>query len=302
VSGGAVGRIWRLSLGTDRFAVKELFGDASEESARGEAALVGHVRAAGIRVPEALAGTDGRYVVRLPATSGGSSLRLSRWIDASPVGTATGTVAGQAGDLLGRLHARPLPPYGDVDSWFDTTPDPAAWDQLTDAALAGRAPWAATLASHATLISELSAIVTPAPPDEMITCHRDLHPDNVLIDGSGQLVLFDWDDAGPACPDRELARMLADWHVHDGTPDAGAVRSTVSSYAAAGGEAAIRDEQSFSMYIACTLNFLHTQASHALDAGITAEHRRHAQAEATETLTRLPAPDVITRLTRLGAR
>ena len=38
----------------------------------------------------------------------------------------------------------------------------------------------------------------------MVLCftERDLHPDNVLVDASGDLVLLDWDDTGPACPDR----------------------------------------------------------------------------------------------------
>jgi Ser/Thr protein kinase RdoA (MazF antagonist) len=35
----------------------------------------------------------------------------------------------------------------------------------------------------------------------------DLHPDNVLADGSGELILFDWDDAGSASLGRELARL-----------------------------------------------------------------------------------------------
>ena len=56
----------------------------------------------------------------------------------------------------------------------------------------------------------------------------------MLVDGSGELVLLDWDDAGPASPGRELAYLLVAWHVHDGKPNAAAVRSTLAAYQAVG--------------------------------------------------------------------
>ena len=125
------------------------------------------------------------------APAGGGWLRLYRWIDGVPADLADASVAARAGDLLGRLHACALPPRGEADPWYDTVPDPAAWDQLADSALAHRAPWAASLAERADLLRELSAVVTPQAGNPLITCHRDLHPDNVLASGSGELVLLD---------------------------------------------------------------------------------------------------------------
>ena len=53
------------------------------------------------------------------------------------------------------------------------------------------APWAASLAERAGLLCELSVVVTPEAGEPAITCHRDLHPDNLLVDGSGELARLD---------------------------------------------------------------------------------------------------------------
>jgi hypothetical protein len=54
------------------------------------------------------------------------------------------------------------------------------------------------------------------------------------------------------------------------------------------------------MAIACTLNFLHSQASVALDPDAAAEHRQHAGTEISDTLARLPTPGLIAQLINLA--
>lgn len=158
VARGAMGQIWRLDLGSQRYALKELLWRADEESVRRETAVTARLAAAGIRLPGSLPGRDGRFLARLTGQLGGRWLRLYNWIDGAPVNLADQEVAGHVGDLLGRLHAQAhaLPPSltaGEPDPWYDTVPGPAAWDELAAEARSREAdwgrPWPAVLASCA---------------------------------------------------------------------------------------------------------------------------------------------------------
>src|SRR5712691_817317 len=301
-SRGAVGQIWRLDLGTDRYALKELFFGSDEESVRKEVTFTAHLQAAGVRLPGSVPASTGRFLVPVAGDSGDRWLRLYQWIDGVPADLADAGTADRIGELLARLHSRALPPLGASDPWLEVVPDSVTWDSLADAARAQGVGWGHELAGRKGLMAELAELVTAADTDQMVTCHRDLHPDNVLVDQSGELVVLDWDDAGPACPDRELAGVLAFWHLDAaGQADEKAIRRTLAAYYAAGGPGRLNDERAFGMYIAGRLNFLHGQARLALDEGASPENRRYAAIEISDTLARLPTPPLISHLVGLAA-
>ena len=106
---------------------------------------------------------------------------------------------------------------------------------------------------------------------------------------------------GPADPSQELAGLLMFWHVHDaGSADGQAVERTLRAYYAACGQGRLRDEQSFGMYLAGRLNFLHGQASLALEPGTSALDRDYASAEVSDTLARLPTISLISGLVSIA--
>ena len=149
VSRGAMGRVWCLDLGAERYAVKELFWESDEESVRTEVTFTAYLDSAGIRLPGSLPGRGGRFLQELAGDGGGGGwLRLYRWIDGVAVDLADPGLAARIGGLAGRLHALARPDRGAVDPWYDRVPGPAIWDQLADAARGQGAGWGEAMAGR----------------------------------------------------------------------------------------------------------------------------------------------------------
>jgi Ser/Thr protein kinase RdoA (MazF antagonist) len=291
-----MGQIWRLSLSSGSFVVKEFFWGADEEAVRQETRFTGHLAAAGVRLSASLPGGDGNYLFELPDEFGGAFIRLYRWVDGVPIDATEPEMAAKAGHLLGRLHANALPPRGEIGDWYETAPSPEGWGELAVAARKGRQPWAKALEARLSLLESLSLMVSPAPRNSLVMCHRDFRSSNLLKDSDGNLILLDWDDSGPASPDQELAQMLLDWYADDGIIDYTAVRGAIRAYLAAEGTGRVTDERSFGMAIASRLNFLFVQAKAALDPDFDPAHRDFASDAAVSALRRLITPDLIDRL------
>jgi Ser/Thr protein kinase RdoA (MazF antagonist) len=286
---GALGQIWRLDVGQARYALKEIFAEPpSEALIEAELAFARRAAEAGVRLPASHPDREGRYLLAAP---GGTWLRLYGWIDLRPVQPTAHTTPRELGALLARLHqCAPAtavePGGGPPDHWYHHIPAAHEWAQPS----ASGAPWAPRLADRLTTLPELSATLAPADPAELILCHRDLHPENILADPAGSLTVVDWDNLGPAAPGRELARVLFDWFCDGAIPDLDAMRGMYEAYLREGGPGRITEPADFTMLLACRLNFLLVQARVAIDPRAEQRHREWAEREIDEALRILPTP------------
>jgi Ser/Thr protein kinase RdoA (MazF antagonist) len=286
---GALGQIWRVELGSDRFALKEIFYEPpSEALIEAELAFARRAVAAGVRVPASHPDREGRHLLTTPD---GTWLRLYDWVDLRPVDPGAPATPGDLGILLARLHrCAPVmavevggePPY----DWYNRVPETHEWA----AVVTSGATWAGPLGERLTTLPELCAAVGPVEPGELIGCHRDLHPENVLADPTGALVVVDWDNLGPGTPGRELGRVVFDWFFDGTVVDLDAVREMHETYRQAGGPGRLARPADFTMMLACRLNFLLVQARVALDPTAEARHREWAEREIEETLLLTPTP------------
>lgn len=296
-SRGAVGQVWRLTLGVRVYALKQVPTGSPPPRVEVDAELSMAKRAvaAGVLLPASIPARDGEYVVMLPE---GGWLRLYDWMDLEPVDL--GVNAKALGVLLARLHRSGSPSHREPDGssplpWYEVPPQPEAWRTLVAASAAAGASWSTRLAAAVDSLPRLYELLSGADPAKMRTCHRDLHPGNVLASRGGELVVVDWGDIGPAVPARELAGALMALF-HDGHPDLASMRQAYQAYILAGGPARLRSTTDFTMSISTQLNFLHRQVQIALDPQAQASSRTWAELEIDEGLRILPTPELLTRV------
>ncbi|MGW5662763.1 phosphotransferase enzyme family protein [Streptomyces sp. NPDC003758] len=296
VTRGALGRIWKLSGNGSSWAVKELLFGCDEEQVGREAALREAAEKLGIASPRLLPNRHGAYVSQLAPSSGGSYVKLYDWIDGTEADASDPDVLDWFGRTMALLHRAGEGASGTPNAWYERCPQDADWQDLLKKVQQAGLPWSDALGRFvATSAAELAHWVTPADPGDLVTSHLDLQPQNVLV-GSNGPVLLDWDNAGSASAERELARAVYVWSGGNRL-NTGSARRLVRAYRSAGGRAVVKDPHSFSMLFATHLNYIHVQAECAVDPTVTAAQREFAGDQVVACLRGVPELAVISRLT-----
>jgi hypothetical protein len=310
VTRGALGQIWKLSGNGSSWAVKELLFGCDENQVRREAALRAASERLGIASPRLMPHREGTHVSRLdpgsgsgsglPSTSGsgpsaGSHIKLYDWIDGTPADVSDPDILDWFGRTMALLHRAGARESELPGAWYERCPQDAEWEDLHGRVRRAGLPWADALGRFiGTSARELARWVTPSDPGDLVKSHLDLQPQNVLVTPAGP-VLLDWDNAGSASAERELARALFVWSGgNEGRVEAG-VR-VARAYRSAGGRAVVQGPQSFSMLFATDLNYVYVQAECAIDPTVTAEQREFANGQVVAALGRVPDLGVVARL------
>lgn len=281
---GAMGRIWRLATDTMVVAVKELYW--AEDPVAEEAAVAPQIRfceqarAAGVAAPANLETESGQHVIVLPLESDHRLVRAYAWVEGRPVTSADAGAAAWVGRTQAVLEELHVPPgEQEVDPWSYQAPSEEAWGALTARCEQAQKPWVARLREVLPHFVALTALTGPPDPAGLFVTHTDFQPQNVLLDGDGQFVLLDWDDAGPSTPVRALGQLINNWHLHGDSVDRDGIRQTLAGYRAAGGTATITDVTAFGESVAGYLNYVHAQCELSLDRSQDAHLRSRADAQ-----------------------
>ncbi len=246
VEGGLTNRLWRLTTTRGAFAVKQMnrdihragyvdwFDRAFTLEQAAFAALVPMPR------PVPVAAT-GRCLGEVPDADGSAiTVRVHEWVEGVPLDNSAAypnEVAAHVGSILARIHALGMSPGQTASEVLYVFGD-EHWRTLVDRADRADAGWAAEFRGLLPVIGELEAYVVAAHGDRtgLLLSHRDTDPKNFVRAPGGELLLVDWDAAGPVNPRHDLANEALVWAgVHRGEPDPAVARAFVDGYRRDGG-------------------------------------------------------------------
>lgn len=235
---GELGRIWPVTTERGRWAVKEPFEPQSEDEERPNAEFAALALAQGVATPESIRTTDGRLLAEVS----GQQYRVYSWLDMAA--TDTGIDPGLVGQLAARLHSIRVVRDEGVDPWYTEPVGIERWRELAVALTTAGSLRGPQFTDHLDELARLEALLEP--PRDLQVCHCDLWADNVRLMPTGELCVFDWENAGNADPSQEVTALLFEYT--RGDPDR--ARTLMAAYVDAGGPGRITGRGTFTMPIA----------------------------------------------------
>lgn len=245
VTGGLTHRMWRLETERGAFAVKELaLDEGTWTAARIERAFTVERAAfeAGVAMPRAIENPrTGGCLAEIDKRDGTTAtVRVHEWLNGEGLRRIVygAEHAARTAAVIARIHglgmaggetlAEALRPFGE-----------AHWLALVEEVERSQVEWRWELRGLLPVVRELEAYVESAHGDAtpLIMGHRDADQKNWMKTPGGELLLVDWDAAGPVRPRHEVANLALTWAgVHLGEPDWKVVRAWIGAYREAGGE------------------------------------------------------------------
>jgi Ser/Thr protein kinase RdoA (MazF antagonist) len=270
VARGAMGQGVRVDTDRGSWAVKRLFPWASIANAEIDMTVQEAAARAGVPLPRPIRSVNGNAVEAVD----GENYRVYEWIEIAslPSSPASLELAGAIGRTLATLHAMRLPAAQRVTPWLTTRPPQERWRALAEQSTAASAPWASALAGALPILRALEPIADRSPVGDPILCHNDLGPGNVAHGSAGELIVLDWEHAGPQAPSQELGYVLVAWCTEGGSADAAVARTLASGYRQVTPFPETPDIAMFAGVACSTLNFIAGQIHSALTS--TDEHQR----------------------------
>jgi Ser/Thr protein kinase RdoA (MazF antagonist) len=235
---GEQGQVRRLVTARGVFALKETFGDLDVDEAELTATFQARCHDAGVPCPRPLADGDGCYVTHVD----GQPVRLQTWadvLDADPM-----LDPASVGTAVARLHGVVVPATETPHEWHTEPVGAAEWRALVKAARGAGAPYADRLAALVPDLLAMEELLTPMVGRQW--CHLDLWADNLRGTPGGGVCVFDFDNAGPAEPTRELAMVLFEF----ARTGRDRLHALVVAYEEAGGSGRVSRAEDFGVTIA----------------------------------------------------
>jgi Ser/Thr protein kinase RdoA (MazF antagonist) len=277
---GELGLIWRLETDRGSWAVKELLAPPQEADAARDVAFQLAAEAEGVPLPRPRRTLDGRVLLPGEEAACPRCLRVYAWAALADGQVVTGA---EIGEVTARLHEVRHAGAGPMEAWFSAPVGEAAWPALLAQARSADAPWAVPLERQLADLAALDAAIAPPDPARLRTCHRDLGTENVRRTSDGGVIVLDWDNAGPAPPERELAAIVSDLAA-DLSPEAAV--EAYAAYLAAAGPARLTGSADFSMAAAAQGHLLQFCGRRALNPAESPQNRERAQRRLDQMLRR----------------
>jgi hypothetical protein len=241
VAGGLTNRLWRLGATGGVFAVKEMNRDPERADYVAwfdrAFALEQAAFRAGIPMPRPVpVAASGRCLGELPRPTGVPiTVRVHEWAEGERLDNDTVypiDVASRVAVILADIHSLGVTADVGIDEALRVFGD-EHWRAVGERAERAALAWGVEFRRLLPVLRELEAYVTAAhnDPTSLLLSHRDSDKKNFMRTPAGELILVDWDAAGPVNPRHDVANEALVWAgVHLGDPDAAVARAFVDAY------------------------------------------------------------------------